>query len=116
MTKRRGKLKRAPAGTLILILFHMLCMINILFLKNDLFHGWGLDFAVRNSVEAAHEKIGVVDTQWIVHQGKAGKRNAPKVGVRNCMTFHVHFFHSILERMLSSPRQSRTQFVNSLDV
>ncbi|RVW95353.1 DNA-directed RNA polymerases IV and V subunit 2 [Vitis vinifera] len=35
---------------------------------NDLVHGWGLDFALRRCVELAHEKIGVVDSQWIVHQ------------------------------------------------
>lgn len=67
--------------------------------QNDLVHGWGLDFALRKCVEVsdkfssnvfplfvmvsifllstlylymmqpAHEKIGVVDAQWIVHQG-----------------------------------------------
>lgn len=38
-------------------------------IQNDLIHGWGLDFNVRKCVEPAHEKIGVVDAQWIVHQG-----------------------------------------------
>ncbi|KAK7261341.1 hypothetical protein RIF29_27650 [Crotalaria pallida] len=38
-------------------------------IQNDLVHGWGLDFALRRCVEPpAHEKIGVVDSQWIVHQ------------------------------------------------
>ncbi|KAK4759044.1 hypothetical protein SAY87_020345 [Trapa incisa] len=38
-------------------------------LQNDLVHGWGLDFALRKCVEEpAHEKIGVVDAQWVVHQ------------------------------------------------
>uniref|UniRef100_A0A803NDF6 Uncharacterized protein n=1 Tax=Chenopodium quinoa TaxID=63459 RepID=A0A803NDF6_CHEQI len=37
-------------------------------IQNDLVHGWGLDFALRRCVEPAHEKIGVVDQQWIVHQ------------------------------------------------
>ncbi|KAF8040756.1 hypothetical protein BT93_B2859 [Corymbia citriodora subsp. variegata] len=37
-------------------------------LQNDLVHGWGLDFALRRCVEPAHQKIGVVDAQWIVHQ------------------------------------------------
>lgn len=65
-------------------------------MQNDLVHGWGLDFALRKCVEVchsseliplllpatlsmltecyysflqpAHEKIGVVDSQWIVHQ------------------------------------------------
>ncbi|URE46529.1 lysine ketoglutarate reductase trans-splicing related 1 [Musa troglodytarum] len=38
-------------------------------IQNDLVHGWGLDFALRRCVEGAHERIGVVDSQWIVHQG-----------------------------------------------
>uniref|UniRef100_F6HVQ0 Uncharacterized protein n=1 Tax=Vitis vinifera TaxID=29760 RepID=F6HVQ0_VITVI len=37
-------------------------------LQNDLVHGWGLNFALRRCVEPAHEKIGVVDSQGIVHQ------------------------------------------------
>ncbi|RZC91978.1 hypothetical protein C5167_028944, partial [Papaver somniferum] len=37
-------------------------------IQNDLVHGWGLDFALSKCVETAHEKIGVVDAQWIVHQ------------------------------------------------
>ncbi|WOG93448.1 hypothetical protein DCAR_0312732 [Daucus carota subsp. sativus] len=36
-------------------------------IQNDLVHGWGLDFALRKCVQPAHEKIGVVDSQWIVH-------------------------------------------------
>uniref|UniRef100_A0A1J3EFY8 Lysine ketoglutarate reductase trans-splicing protein n=1 Tax=Noccaea caerulescens TaxID=107243 RepID=A0A1J3EFY8_NOCCA len=37
-------------------------------IQNDLVHGWGLDFALRKCVEPAYEKIGVVDSQWIIHQ------------------------------------------------
>ncbi|XP_072950180.1 uncharacterized protein [Typha angustifolia] len=59
-------------------------------IQNDLVHGWGLDFALRKCVEPAHEKIGVVDAQWIVHkvvpslgnQGKAENGKAPWEGVR----------------------------------
>ncbi|CAA3014309.1 hypothetical protein CDL12_23963 [Olea europaea subsp. europaea] len=59
-------------------------------IQNDLVHGWGLDFALQKCVEPAHEKIGVVDSQWIVHQtvpslgnqGKAEKGKAPWEGVR----------------------------------
>ncbi|KAL0351055.1 UNVERIFIED_CONTAM: hypothetical protein Sradi_4254700 [Sesamum radiatum] len=59
-------------------------------IQNDLVHGWGLDFALRKCVEPAHEKIGVVDSQWIVHQtvpslgnqGEAEKGKAPWEGVR----------------------------------
>ncbi|KAK9010815.1 hypothetical protein V6N11_043683 [Hibiscus sabdariffa] len=38
-------------------------------IQNDLVHGWGLDFNMRRCVETPHEKIGVVDAQWIVHEG-----------------------------------------------
>ncbi|KAJ3671754.1 hypothetical protein LUZ60_007833 [Juncus effusus] len=59
-------------------------------IQNDLVHGWGLDFALRKCVEPAHEKIGVVDSQWIVHQvvpslgnqGQAENGKAPWQGVR----------------------------------
>lgn len=59
-------------------------------IQNDLVHGWGLDFALRKCVEPAHEKIGVVDAQWIVHQtvpslgnqGQAENGRAPWEGVR----------------------------------
>ncbi|KAF3793325.1 hypothetical protein EJ110_NYTH09735 [Nymphaea thermarum] len=36
-------------------------------IQNDLVHGWGLDLALQRCVEPAHEKIGVVDAQWIIH-------------------------------------------------
>ncbi|KAM7496777.1 hypothetical protein LguiA_021191 [Lonicera macranthoides] len=61
-------------------------------IQNDLVHGWGLDFALRRCVDPAHEKIGVVDSQWIVHQviptlgeqGESGRRDkAPWEGVRD---------------------------------
>lgn len=60
-------------------------------LQNDLVHGWGLDFALRRCVEPAHEKIGVVDAQWIVHQsvpslgnqGQSADGKAPWQGVRD---------------------------------
>uniref|UniRef100_A0A5B6ZN63 Lysine ketoglutarate reductase trans-splicing protein n=1 Tax=Davidia involucrata TaxID=16924 RepID=A0A5B6ZN63_DAVIN len=59
-------------------------------IQNDLVHGWGLDFALQKCVEPAHEKIGVVDAQWIVHQGVPSLGNqgqaqdgmAPWQGVR----------------------------------
>ncbi|CAN1182196.1 hypothetical protein LINPERPRIM_LOCUS40718 [Linum perenne] len=58
-------------------------------IQNDLVHGWGLDFALRRCVEPAHEKIGVVDSQWIIHQvipslgsqGQSEKGKAPWEGV-----------------------------------
>ncbi|GKV14603.1 hypothetical protein SLEP1_g25450 [Rubroshorea leprosula] len=59
-------------------------------MQNDLVHGWGLDFALRKCVEPSHEKIGVVDAQWIVHQsvpslgnqGESDNGKAPWQGVR----------------------------------
>ncbi|KAL9659927.1 hypothetical protein QQ045_024737 [Rhodiola kirilowii] len=59
-------------------------------IQNDLVHGWGLDFALRRCVHPAHEKIGVVDSQWVVHQvipslGNQGNKEdgkAPWEGVR----------------------------------
>ncbi|KAL9241244.1 hypothetical protein vseg_015375 [Gypsophila vaccaria] len=59
-------------------------------IQNDLVHGWGLDFALRRCVQPAHEKIGVVDSQWIIHkvipslgsQGEAEVGKAPWEGVR----------------------------------
>uniref|UniRef100_A0A0C9RUT9 TSA: Wollemia nobilis Ref_Wollemi_Transcript_12273_1696 transcribed RNA sequence n=1 Tax=Wollemia nobilis TaxID=56998 RepID=A0A0C9RUT9_9CONI len=59
-------------------------------IQNDLVHGWGLDLAIRRCAEPAHEKIGVVDAQWIVHkvvpslgnQGEAQEGKAPWQGVR----------------------------------
>ncbi|KAJ8758887.1 hypothetical protein K2173_002666 [Erythroxylum novogranatense] len=59
-------------------------------IQNDLVHGWGLDFSMRKCVEPAHEKIGVVDSQWIVHQtvpslgnqGESQNGKAPWQGVR----------------------------------
>ncbi|XP_078447211.1 uncharacterized protein LOC144716066 [Wolffia australiana] len=38
-------------------------------IQNDLVHGWGLDLAMWRCFEHAVEKMGVVDAQWIVHQG-----------------------------------------------
>ncbi|XP_015168968.1 uncharacterized protein [Solanum tuberosum] len=63
-------------------------------IQNDLVHGWGLDFALRRCVEPAHEKIGVVDSQWIVHQfvpslgsqGETENGKAPWEGVRERCT------------------------------
>ncbi|XP_073117019.1 uncharacterized protein [Elaeis guineensis] len=59
-------------------------------IQNDLVHGWGIDFALRKCLEPAHEKIGVVDSQWIVHQvvpslgnqGQAANGKPPWQGVR----------------------------------
>ncbi|XVE79781.1 hypothetical protein DITRI_Ditri14bG0083600 [Diplodiscus trichospermus] len=51
-------------------------------IQNDLVHGWGLDFALRRCVEPAHEKIGVVDSQWIIHKviPSLGNQGKPEDG------------------------------------
>ncbi|EFJ32148.1 hypothetical protein SELMODRAFT_85805 [Selaginella moellendorffii] len=38
-------------------------------IQNDLVHGWGLDFGLQKCATPAHERIGVVDAQWIRHKG-----------------------------------------------
>jgi hypothetical protein len=55
-------------------------------IQNDLIHGWGLDFAVRKCVQNAHEKIGVVDAQWIIHQG------VPSLGNQVCFQIHIYLY------------------------
>ncbi|KAK4426114.1 hypothetical protein Salat_1379900 [Sesamum alatum] len=73
-------------------------------IQNDLVHGWGLDFALRMCVEPAHEKIGVVDSQWIVHQtvpslgnqGEAQDGRAPWEGVRERCRNEWAMFHDRL--------------------
>ncbi|CAK8577896.1 unnamed protein product [Lathyrus sativus] len=37
-------------------------------IQYDLVHRWGLDFTLRKCVESIHDKIGVVDAQWIIHK------------------------------------------------
>ncbi|CAF2283014.1 unnamed protein product [Brassica napus] len=101
-------------------------------IQNDLVHGWGLDFALRRCVEVsslclyvftiamvisiiddenillqpAHEKIGVVDSQWIIHkvipslgsQGKSENGKAPWQGVRErCKKEWVMFQNRLAE-------------------
>ncbi|KAK6911946.1 Protein of unknown function DUF707, partial [Dillenia turbinata] len=59
-------------------------------IQNDLVHGWGLDLALQRCVELPHEKIGVVDAQWIEHmivpslgnQGESSDGRAPWEGVK----------------------------------
>ncbi|KAL0461721.1 UNVERIFIED_CONTAM: hypothetical protein Slati_0059700 [Sesamum latifolium] len=73
-------------------------------IQNDLVHGWGLDFALRMCAEPAHEKIGVVDSQWIVHQtvpslgnqGESVDGRAPWEGVRERCRNEWAMFHDRL--------------------
>ncbi|KAG2714674.1 hypothetical protein I3760_03G038800 [Carya illinoinensis] len=79
-------------------------------IQNDLVHGWGLDFALRKCVEPAHEKIGVVDAQWIVHQsvpslgnqGQAESGRAPWEGVRERCRREWKMFQ---ERMVNAEKE-----------
>ncbi|KAF5479693.1 hypothetical protein F2P56_000493 [Juglans regia] len=79
-------------------------------IQNDLVHGWGLDFALRKCVEPAHEKIGVVDAQWIVHQsvpslgnqGQAESGRAPWEGVRERCRREWTMFQ---ERMVNAEKE-----------
>ncbi|EOA36647.1 hypothetical protein CARUB_v10011910mg, partial [Capsella rubella] len=75
-------------------------------IQNDLVHGWGLDFALRRCVEEpAYEKIGIVDSQWIVHQfipslgneGKADNGKAPWQGVRDRCQLEWKLFEKRVE-------------------
>uniref|UniRef100_A0A0C9QS83 TSA: Wollemia nobilis Ref_Wollemi_Transcript_12272_1783 transcribed RNA sequence n=1 Tax=Wollemia nobilis TaxID=56998 RepID=A0A0C9QS83_9CONI len=73
-------------------------------IQNDLVHGWGLDFNLRKCVEPAHEKIGVVDSQWIIHkvvpslgnQGQGQNGRAPWEGVRERCRYEWSIFQSRL--------------------
>ncbi|KAJ1704273.1 hypothetical protein LUZ63_004052 [Rhynchospora breviuscula] len=47
-------------------------------IQNDLVHGWGLDFVLRNCAEPARYKIGVVDAQWIFHHATPTLRDQGK--------------------------------------
>ncbi|CAN6840899.1 unnamed protein product [Brassica oleracea] len=75
-------------------------------IQNDLIHGWGLDFALRRCVEEpAYEKIGIVDSQWIVHQfipslgsqGKEENGKSPLEGVRDRCHMEWKMFESRLD-------------------
>lgn len=70
-------------------------------IQNDLVHGWGLDFALRRCVaQPAHERIGVIDSQWIIHQvipslgnqGQSDDGKDPREAVRKgCRTEWAEF-------------------------
>lgn len=71
-------------------------------IQNDLVHGWGLDFAVGKCVEPAHENIGVVDTQWVVHQRipslrNQGEQKDGQLGVRQRCRREWHMFQKRFE-------------------
>lgn len=75
-------------------------------IQNDLVHGWGLDFALGKCVELAHEKIGVVDAQWIVHQripslgnqGEHKQGQSTRQGVRDRCRSEWKMFQNRLEK------------------
>ncbi|KAL9241110.1 hypothetical protein vseg_015258 [Gypsophila vaccaria] len=95
-------------------------------IQNDLVHGWGLDFALQKCVEPAHEKIGVVDAQWVVHKkvpslgnqgdGSPAGGAAPWKGVRIRCEKEWKMFQSRLnqaekahEKKLLEARQSESK-------
>ncbi|KAL8241450.1 hypothetical protein R6Q59_014804 [Mikania micrantha] len=88
MTKRRGDKKFTSRFVEIMApvfsraawrcVWHMI--------QNNLVHGRGLDFALRRGVKPAHEKIGVVDSQWIIHQV------APSLGSQVVNGFYMFLF------------------------
>lgn len=51
-------------------------------IQNDLVHGWGLDLAIGRCAQPANENVGVVDAQWIVHNGvpSLGNQGEPQQG------------------------------------
>ncbi|KAG6495738.1 hypothetical protein ZIOFF_043564 [Zingiber officinale] len=44
-------------------------------LQNDLVDGWGLDFSLRRCVEEGHERMGLVDSQCIIHREVPSLKN-----------------------------------------
>jgi hypothetical protein len=60
---------------------------------------WGLDFELQACIDGApHEHIGIVDTQWVVHNkipslGTQVSYNTPHDGLENLTQFG---FHTIL--------------------
>eukprot|EP00249_Psilotum_nudum_P017253 c26235_g1_i2 orf=373-1473(+) len=83
-------------------------------IQNDLVHGWGLDFALGRCVEPAHDKIGVVDAQWIVHkavpslgsQGESLNGRAPWEGVRERCKYEWQIFR---ERMNEADKEAMSR-------
>ncbi|XP_039772303.1 uncharacterized protein LOC120640503 isoform X3 [Panicum virgatum] len=93
-------------------------------IQNDLVHGWGMDLALRRCVEPAHEKIGVVDAQWVVHQaipslgnqGEAVNGRAPWKGVNARCNLEWRLFRTrladaekayYLEKGITPPNSTR---------
>ncbi|KAH7279262.1 hypothetical protein KP509_37G012500 [Ceratopteris richardii] len=80
------------------------CAWNLI--QNDLVHGWGLDFALGRCVQPAHEKIGVVDSQYIIHQtvpslgnqGESQNGRAPWEGVRQRCNYEWQLFRERLRK------------------
>ncbi|GJN19634.1 hypothetical protein PR202_gb06929 [Eleusine coracana subsp. coracana] len=122
MTKRRGDREVHKFVEIMATVFSRdawRCVWHMI--QNDLVHGWGLDFALRKCVEPAHEKIGVVDAQWIVHQavpslgnqGKSDNGRAPWEGVRQYLSILMHDFcaaqhpNTAVARAVSSSMSSR---------
>ncbi|KAE9452618.1 hypothetical protein C3L33_15483, partial [Rhododendron williamsianum] len=62
-------------------------MLLLLFWQNDLVHGWGMDMKLGYCAQGDRtRKVGVVDSEYIVHQGiqTLGGASARKVICSSC--------------------------------
>ncbi|KMZ56669.1 hypothetical protein ZOSMA_92G00300 [Zostera marina] len=61
-------------------------------IQNDLGHGWELDYEFRRCVESPNETMGIVDSQWIIHQ------SLPTLGDQGVVTEGKKKWQSVHER------------------
>ncbi|MCO5551918.1 hypothetical protein L7F22_005425 [Adiantum nelumboides] len=84
-------------------------------IQNDLVHGWGLDLALGKCVQPAHEKVGVVDAQYIVHkvvpslgnQGESSNGRAPWEGVRQRCHYEWQVFRERMQEAEKARERSK---------
>ena len=71
-------------------------------LKSFMIYYVGLDWFVHLLVQPAHEKIGVVDSEWIVHQvipslgNQVSHHSQPREKTSNTIAFHLKFNFTII--------------------
>ncbi|GLJ36764.1 hypothetical protein SUGI_0740520 [Cryptomeria japonica] len=83
-------------------------------IQNDLVHGWGLDLSLQRCAEPAHEKIGVVDAQWIEHknvpslgsQGESSEGKSPWQVVRDRCFYEMRKFQIRMDKAEKDYRQN----------
>ncbi|MCO5595181.1 hypothetical protein L7F22_049220 [Adiantum nelumboides] len=84
-------------------------------IQNDLVHGWGLDLALGKCVQPAHEKVGVVDAQSIMHkvvpslgnQGESSNGRAPWQGVRQRCNYEWQVFRERMQEAEKARERSK---------